>query len=237
MGQQTGLNNFVVYADSGNSVMVTNLQQNTNYAFDIYEYNGSNGVFAYRTTQVLTGTTTTLPVVLTKFSGERTNQFNKLGWTTQSETNSWHFEVQRKTALEPNFELAGRVEAAGNSQVSKNYRFDEERTDAVAFWIYRLKMVDRDGSFTYSKEISIANPEVKEELVLSPNPSRGSLMLTYPGSVQGELSIYNLEGVQVIQQQITTGSAIQLNGLKGVYLVEIRLEDGYTKREKVLFVE
>jgi len=46
-----------------------------------------------------------------------------------------------------------------------------------------------------------------------------------------------LEGVQVIQQQITTGSAIQLNGLKGVYLVEIRLEDGYTKREKVLFVE
>lgn len=237
MGQQTGLNNFVVYADSGNSVMVTNLQQNTNYAFDIYEYNGSNGVFAYRTTQVLTGTTTTLPVVLTKFSGERINQHNKLGWITQSETNSSHFEVQRKTALEPNFELAGRVEAAGTSQVSKTYRFDEERTDAVAFWIYRLKMVDRDGSFTYSKEISLANPEVKEELVLSPNPSRGSLMLRYPGSVQGELSIYNLEGVKVIQQQITTGSAIQLNGLKGIYLVEIRLEDGYTKQEKVLFVE
>ena len=48
MGQITGNNNFIVYSDTGNTVTVNGLSLNTNYAVDIYEYNGTNGNYVYK---------------------------------------------------------------------------------------------------------------------------------------------------------------------------------------------
>ena len=40
---EIGEGNYVVYAGSGTSVNVSNLQPGTNYHFSLFEYNGSNG--------------------------------------------------------------------------------------------------------------------------------------------------------------------------------------------------
>ncbi len=48
MSQVTGLNNFVVYNDTGNTVTLSGLSLNTNYSIDIYEYNGINGNVVYK---------------------------------------------------------------------------------------------------------------------------------------------------------------------------------------------
>jgi endonuclease G len=51
--------NFVVFAGSGNSVTVTNLQPSTTYYFAVFEYNGSNAGTNYLTTNPATGSQTT----------------------------------------------------------------------------------------------------------------------------------------------------------------------------------
>ena len=59
MSQVTGSNNFIVYNDTGNIVTVNGLSLNTNYSVDIYEYNGTNGNYVYKTTP-LTGSFQTI---------------------------------------------------------------------------------------------------------------------------------------------------------------------------------
>ncbi|MET0645622.1 MAG: DNA/RNA non-specific endonuclease [Pyrinomonadaceae bacterium] len=51
--------NFVVFAGSGNSVTVTNLQPSTTYHFAVFEFNGSNAGTNYLTTSPATGSQTT----------------------------------------------------------------------------------------------------------------------------------------------------------------------------------
>ncbi len=49
MGQITGNYNYIVYNDTGNTVTVNGLNLNTSYSVDIYEYNGTNGNYVYKT--------------------------------------------------------------------------------------------------------------------------------------------------------------------------------------------
>lgn len=51
--------NYVVYAGSGNSVTVTNLQPSTTYHFAVFEFNGSNAGTNYLTVNPATGSQTT----------------------------------------------------------------------------------------------------------------------------------------------------------------------------------
>jgi endonuclease G, mitochondrial len=51
--------NYVVFAGSGNSVTVTNLQPSTTYHFAVFEFNGSNAGTNYLTTNPATGSQTT----------------------------------------------------------------------------------------------------------------------------------------------------------------------------------
>jgi endonuclease G, mitochondrial len=51
--------NYVVFAGSGNSVTVTNLQPSTTYYFAVFEFNGSNAGINYLTTNPATGSQTT----------------------------------------------------------------------------------------------------------------------------------------------------------------------------------
>jgi len=52
--------NFVVFASSGNSVLVTNLQPSTTYYFAVFEFNGFSTGTNYLTTSPATGNQTTL---------------------------------------------------------------------------------------------------------------------------------------------------------------------------------
>ncbi len=55
----TGSGNFVVFAGTGNSVNVTNLQPSTTYYFSVFEYNGAGTSINYLTTNPGTGSRTT----------------------------------------------------------------------------------------------------------------------------------------------------------------------------------
>jgi len=79
---------------------------------------------------------------------------NLLEWTTAEEFNSDQFQVE-KSLDGMEYERIGKVEAAGESNGEKSYRFlDINATTDKAF--YRLKQIDTDGTISLS-EIALVN--------------------------------------------------------------------------------
>lgn len=93
-------------------------------------------------------TTASLPVKLTSFNGRATTQGAALTWLVASEENFSHYEVQ-KSNDQRRFETIGRV----NGQNRKQYDFLDENATGTNY--YRLKMVDKDGTSSYSKTVRV----------------------------------------------------------------------------------
>ncbi|MFN0016354.1 MAG: choice-of-anchor Q domain-containing protein [Saprospiraceae bacterium] len=118
---------------------------------------------------------TPLPIVLLAFYGKSELALHQLYWTTASERNNSHFEIQRSgDAL--GFEIIGTVQGAGNSDAPVQYRFTDEKVLNAANY-YRLKQVDVDGQWTFSEVL----------LLKSRNPS--SSPFTYNNPVFDVLTI------------------------------------------------
>lgn len=94
-----------------------------------------------------------LPVRLVSFSGKRVGTQLLLGWQTTFESNSDYFAVERSSDAK-SFETLGRVASRGFSDSFQSYGFtDEAPTKGVNY--YRLRQVDRDGKFEYSKILGL----------------------------------------------------------------------------------
>jgi choice-of-anchor B domain-containing protein len=158
-----------------------------------------------------------LPVDLIEFTATRLGkQSARLSWTTATEVGSDYFDVERSTdglAFAP----IGRVSAAGNSNQTEEYQFDDERGLAGRNF-YRLRQVDLDGQITFS-EVRLVTLEGELEKVKAwPNPAEEFLKLS--SSFSGPIIIYRQNGALVGQQQLATGQAVDISKLPaGYYLL------------------
>ncbi|GAB3914465.1 hypothetical protein GCM10028803_59980 [Larkinella knui] len=94
-----------------------------------------------------------LPVRLASFSGKRVENQLLLGWQTTFESNSAYFVVERSTDAQA-FEAIGRVTSRGFSESMQAYGFTDEAPLKGTNY-YRLRQVDRDGRFEYSKILGL----------------------------------------------------------------------------------
>ena len=123
-----------------------------------------------------------LPVKLLSFDGIA-DQKNvvKLGWTTEFENKFSHFQIERSTDAK-NFASLGRVNGSQNSKEKKSYEYTDQTGSSILSpdtIYYRLKMIDLDGSFEYSRIIRIrlseiilgTDPTSSVDIAIVPNPS------------------------------------------------------------------
>jgi len=169
-----------------------------------------------------------LPVEMIKFTGSKVDQAASLAWATATEKNSSHFEVERSFDA-TNFKAVGKVKSNGNSASVKNYNFTDEdafvNNEPVVY--YRLKMVDRDGSFEYSNTISINNND--EEITLAdvkvfPNPFNNDLYIDYKAASNETVALRDMSGRVIFTQSLNSADMVhQLNipnSLdKGIYIL------------------
>lgn len=171
----------------------------------------------------------TLPVALTYFSGILTKDEISLSWETAVEINNDYFQVERKVG-EREFEMIGTITGAGNSKDTHTYQFTD-RSPGQGLNYYRLKQVDFDGQFEYSKVIQFRN-SIKGNQVgeFYPNPSSSSSpFLDYYSESRRSISIevYDFSGrlLQKEQKSINPGQhkvALQLETIgKGIFMVKI----------------
>jgi hypothetical protein len=95
----------------------------------------------------------TLPVEFLGFSAKPSPTGTILTWTTASERNNSHFEIERTNATR-DWQVIGKVRGNGTSRVSNSYTFSDTRPMAGANY-YRLKQVDMDGKFSYSRVVAV----------------------------------------------------------------------------------
>ncbi len=141
-----------------------------------------------------------VPVELLSFNAQRAGANVNLNWSTASEKNSAYFDVERQMVSEKgnsNFESVANVPAAGSSNVQKDYRSTDLNVSSSTSWMYRLKMVDLDGSVSYSQQVAVAADENSTDLAVSPNPANGGnveVSMVLAGSGMTEVSLVDLSG-------------------------------------------
>ena len=173
-----------------------------------------------------------LPVTLISFSAVKDGLTSFLSWATSMELNSDHFEIQRSTDAK-SWSRLGDVLAAVVSNVKNNYDFTDENPESGLNY-YRLKMVDRDGSFAYSQIKSVHFPEFVWAK-LFPNPVSDVLNVVVSNKRVRKIRLIDSYG-RVMYAGQTNLSAIKIDMKSfahGMYFIHLEQEDGVVRVFKV----
>ena len=172
-----------------------------------------------------------IPVELTSFTATVLNNGVSLKWSTATELNNHGFEIQRKV-LDGEFATVAFVKGQGTTTQKNDYSFVDKNLDACKY-SYRLKQVDLDGKYEYSKiveveVITITSYSLEQNY---PNPFNPSTTITYsiPQNSLVSLKVYNVLGSEVtelVNGQVEAGNhKVNFNGYNlnsGVYFYTIK---------------
>ena len=114
-----------------------------------------------------------LPLALLNFNGKKEKNSVALQWQTTDEINTNQFNIQHSN--NGTFSDIGTIPALSVTGIN-NYAFTDENP-AKGNNLYRLKMIDVDGHFSYSNVITINFSGYSVSLKLYPNPSSSILNL------------------------------------------------------------
>ncbi|WP_159472583.1 T9SS type A sorting domain-containing protein [Dyadobacter sp. 3J3] len=184
--------------------------------------------------QALYGSTNgALPVTLTSFTATKEGQVAQLKWSTTAETNSDRFEIERSLNGK-NWDLIGTQKSNGESTSLKNYTFSDAKP-LNGENLYRLKMIDRDATFAYSRIQSLT---FSSDLITSfyPNPVAEKLIIkTDDFSLVKNVKIFDANGRTVYQSSATPSNEINVQNLSaGLYVVQMVSKSGAVISHKVI---
>jgi hypothetical protein len=179
-----------------------------------------------------TDATNPIPVKLIQFAGQLNKENADLYWNTASEINSRGFAIERSKDNNT-WEDAGFVKARGNSNQGIKYAFTDQAPFAkgISRLYYRLRIVDNDGSYEYSKAVVIeksGSNALKTEIYPNPSNAGSQLFITSATEVSASVTIADLQGKIIstetiqLQQGITSYPLMNIQNMKpGMYLVKV----------------
>jgi hypothetical protein len=188
----------------------------------------------------------TLPVTLVDFTAyNHNNLYGLLNWQTSAEIDFDHFVIERST-VNTDFASIGTVTGQGNGQGqgSQFYSFtDNSPADGMNF--YRLKMVDKDGHFSYSKIVKVNfNLSI---IQVYPNPAKGRVYLKNNSNfTQGQpmqIDLMDILGQHILTETIPTVNVDQITVnfppfIKGgLYLLRVTNSKGQRQGWKIMVEE
>ncbi|OYU97078.1 MAG: hypothetical protein CFE21_01965 [Bacteroidetes bacterium B1(2017)] len=160
-----------------------------------------------------------LDVTYNSFEGTLFNNQVNLTWSTASETNNKGFDVER-SLNGVDFETIGFVAGNGTSSKVRNYQFITENKGSEISY-FRLKQLDFDGQFEYSKIISIKNEEISIEI--TPNPFADEITINASAPSQ----VINAEVIDItgkIKMSESNEGSVNIdtrNLAQGIYFIRI----------------
>jgi len=187
-----------------------------------------------------------LPVELVSFTGKVKDQKVYLNWSTATEVNNYGFEIQRSGQTDK-WEVLGFVEGHGNSNSPKEYNFIDSEVNSAGTYLYRLKQVDNDGSYEFSKtiEVNFGSPINFELNQNYPNPFNPSTTISFNLAESGKviLKIYNIMGEEIktlVEGYREAGIyTVNFNADEypsGMYLYRLST-NGFTETKKMLLMK
>ncbi|MDR3665454.1 MAG: T9SS type A sorting domain-containing protein [Ignavibacteriaceae bacterium] len=163
----------------------------------------TNTIFTYANH---TGGSNPLPVELSSFTLSNKSRSVQINWTTSTENNCSKFEIERTSAEtigEPfSWVTSGSIPASGSSTSINNYSFTEKNLQSGRY-LFRLKIIDYDGSYKFSSilGVEIALPKSFDLSQNYPNPFNPSTKIDYalPSDSKINIEVYSINGAKIIQ--------------------------------------
>jgi hypothetical protein len=203
------------------------------------------------------GETSVLPVELTSFTALARSSKVELNWNTATEVKNYGFEIERISPhpspsqgeggeVRRGWQKIGFVQGNGNSNSPKEYSYTDNTTTSGKY-VYRLKQLDNDGKYEYSKEVE-ADLGMPTEFSLQqnyPNPFNPETVINYQMPVSGKasLKVFDMLGREVatlVNEVKEAGTYnVSFNGkafASGTYFYRFQSGD-YVKIKKMILMK
>jgi hypothetical protein len=142
-----------------------------------------------------------LPASLLEFKGKAIAKTVGLNWVAVTEVGLDRYELERSIDGQ-HYETIALVFGKGDQRNEYAYT---DKHPYMGMNYYRLKMIDKNGQFTYSNVVAIAfNEIIAGDIVVAPNPVQNDIHVRMEGMEKG---VYRLELLNTSGQVILTRSA------------------------------
>jgi len=210
----TTINNSIKWStgDSSNSITVTPTKTTT------YYLTVTDGVTVCKDSVKITVASST-PVVLGTFDVNAKGKNAEINWNTKTEINCSYFDVQR-SLNGIDFATIRKM----NTKATGYYSIIDLNIPQNQVIYYRLEIVDKDGSKTYSEVRQISTN--KGQFTISPNPVKN--ILTVWGEHISKVQVIDNSGrtIKVLSLNDATNPSLQISNLSnGVYHLHIQTTD------------
>ncbi len=147
-----------------------------------------------------------VPVELVSFNAEMVDGNVVLNWSTATELNNSGFQIEKRQKSDvkgqTEFNNVGFVNGKGTTTEKTFYSF-KDKNEKPGTYLYRLKQIDFDGTFSYSNEVEIEVTGPKDFALYQnyPNPFNPSTTIKFALPVKTNLSlnVYNTLGEKVAE--------------------------------------
>jgi hypothetical protein len=171
----------------------------------------------------------TLPVTLISFGVDKGAEGMTLNWKTSDEKLFSGFNIERSSNPSKGFTGIGFVPGGNNK-----YRFVDANAGKGTIY-YRLKMVDLDGSYAYSRIIQIYQPYGENEHTIYPNPAVNHTLSILNYFPIKSVRVYDVQGnsvgVKITNYADRYQFDVDKNAVRGIYILEYQV-DGKVIRRK-----
>ncbi|PWJ57091.1 putative secreted protein (Por secretion system target) [Dyadobacter jejuensis] len=178
-----------------------------------------------------------LPVRLMSFDASLENKNAVLQWNSAEEVNFSHYIIEKSTDAEKWSSIS-----MVSSNSTGNYQFVDSNISSMTTFYYRLKMVDHDDTYSYSRIQNISFDQKGLKLILHPNPASDFIFLkdadgqTLASDKVAALSIMNTQGAEVykLTSPVSSDGINVTNLTSGMYVIKITLTDGTLSTHKLV---
>lgn len=172
---------------------------------------------------------TVLPVDIISFSGKSVADSHVLSWQVANEEQLQQYDIEI-SANGSQFNTAGTVIAEGKAV----YNFTSQPgTNQPRYW-YRLKSIDIDGRYRFSRTIMLFHTADKQGISCFPNPVISELSLNSQDKING-LSLFSSTGILLLTQKTDSHTIrVSLRDVpSGIYYLRLETENGI-KTERII---
>lgn len=194
----------------------------------------SLGNLTYSAKAVTVQKTSVLPLTWGRVNGYTVNDYAQIEWTTLQEINTNHFIVEY-SANGVLFQDISMVSASGFSTDVMEYSFSDREPRENGSRFYRIRQVDRDGSYSYSTTIKLQMGTSADLFNVRPNPFTNTVTLSLMLDRQ-TIVIKDVTGRMVYNSVLSKGSQqVDLNYLPvGAYWLAVIHEEAIISQVKLL---
>jgi hypothetical protein len=179
---------------------------------------------------VIGSTSFVLPMHFISVSAQRKTGATTVRWQTARETNVAYYEVERLNASGI-FNKIGSVKS-NNSQLETGYEYIDA-LPLVGVAMYRIRSVDVDGQYTFSKVVSVSESNNTPGLQVLNNPAHEAIYITASDAYKGKYQYELLSAAgQLIQSGVLSISGndvvaipLSIKTTTGIYLLNIKNEE------------